>query len=292
MSLSVAANPSVNVAPSTADDIDTSSQYNGAKFHHFFDLPRELRDMIYLHWPKMAWIDVMQTFPGINTTSTTAITTGGIPATSPKSVAQPNISKVCRRTRRECLEVFYGKNKFLIDLRGWKHADYPREWTPGIIFERWIDGIGDINAARLRILSFWSHNFAVHIRVECEPRLRLTMKFRPLLLSPPEVVEGLPAGYDYDVACAHAAAGLRAVLDEIETACADRGLGVEDVKKIGSMIEFLQPFLCKRSHLGYRGAVLPSEHVSQWPSPQAHLNACDDCGYHRFTRGDTKVGFL
>lgn len=132
---------------------------------HFFDLPQELRDMIYIYWPKLAWIDVAQTYP---------VKTNIIPD---QSVNQPVTSKVCRRMRMECLDDFYGKNKFLMDLRGWKHSAYPKPWTPLMIYEKWIQAIGDDNAARMRALMFWSHNYSVYLTVEIEkPRLRL--KFR------------------------------------------------------------------------------------------------------------------
>lgn len=65
-------------------------------FTHFFDLPQEVRDMIYIYWPKVAWIDITQTHPNVHKAD----------RENDKSVNQPSASKVCRRMRSECLDVF------------------------------------------------------------------------------------------------------------------------------------------------------------------------------------------
>lgn len=155
-----------------------------------------------------------------------------------------------------------------------------------MIFDHWIDGIGDSNAARLRFVSFWSHNFAAHIKISSEPP-RLSLKFRASLVHP-EPAEDVPVYYTIDVAARRAELGLRSVLGEIEAARAGHALTAEDVKEICSAVESLQPFLCVRNCLGYKGAILPSENRSEWPSTRAHLAKCDDCGYHRFMRGEMR----
>lgn len=246
-------------------------------FTHFFDLPQEVRDMIYIYWPKIAWIDVAQTFPYNHSPTDRE---------HDKSVLQPNISRVSRRMRHECLDVFYGRNKFLLDLRGWKHQDYPKRWTPLQIFEHWLAAIGDANAARVRSLSFWSHNFSAHVRVAFEEECpRLAMKFRPTG-SKPELAENVPGEYSYGVACRRAELGLRGVLDGIEARRKGRSLDAGDLIRICRAVERIQPFLCKRCNLGYQNAILHSGDMSKWPDTAAHLNKCDDCGYHRFTRGE------
>ena len=53
---------------------------------HFFDLPQEVRDMIYAYFPYLASIHINQ---------------------DPSKVLQPAISRVCRRLRKESLDVFY-----------------------------------------------------------------------------------------------------------------------------------------------------------------------------------------
>ena len=242
----------------------------------FFSLPQEVRDMIYTYWPKIAWIDVTQTIPPHPDVV--------VDRQHDKSVNQPNISRVCRRTRKECLDVFYGKNKFLLDMRGWKHDNYPKRWTPLMIFEHWIDAIGDENAGRLRSLSFVSHNFQAHVRMSNEAP-HLTLKFRATTAKP-ELAENVPIDYNIKVAAKRAEDGLRSVLNEVQSGRQGQPLQADHIKKICRTVDAIQPFLCKRGLLGHQGAVLPSGDMSEWPNTAAHLNKCDDCGYHRYTRGE------
>ena len=232
---------------------------------HFFDLPQEVRDMIYAYFPYLAYIHINQ---------------------DPTKVAQPNISKICRRMRRECLDVFYGRNKFFLDIRGWKDASYPREWTPSIIFQRWITAIGDENAARLRSLSFFSHNhFSVNVKISKEAPLALALRFRTDATKA-EVAEGAPPGYNSDIAAERAEKAFRHVLDDIEEKNHVGPITVDDIMTICNTVDTIQPFLCRRMNLGFQGALLLKDDpdMSRWPDTEAHLDKCDDCGYHRFTR--------
>ncbi|KAK6389706.1 hypothetical protein LTR65_006188 [Meristemomyces frigidus] len=259
-------------AMETALHTDPAQEDGGATF---FSLPQEVRDMIYIYWPKIAWIDVTQSFPQNNII---------VDREHDKSVLQPNISRVSRRMRKECLDVFYGKNKFLLDLRGWKHDHYPKRWTPLMIFEHWFDAIGDESAGRLRSLSFMSHNFSAHVRMSNEAP-QLSLKFRPGP-SKPELAENVPLNYTFSLAAKRAEEGLRSVLDDIQARTQGQPLRVDDIKRICRVVDSIQPYLCKRSALGYQGAIMPSSDITQWSDTAAHLNKCDDCGYHRFTRGE------
>src|SRR6201996_660435 len=127
--------------------VDNKGDVRLNKPTHFFDLPQEVRDMIYAYFPYLASIHINQ---------------------DPSKLVQPNVSKVCRRMREESLNVFYGRNKFVLDLRGWKHGSYPRRWTPFEVFDHWMTAIGDANAARIRSLTFFSHNFRVTVRISNE----------------------------------------------------------------------------------------------------------------------------
>lgn len=92
--------------------------------------------MIYAHFPHKAWISINHT---------------------PTEVQQPTIAHVSRQVRREALAVFYSRNHFVLDLRGWKDAAYPKLWTPVDIFESWIYAIGDANAEYLRSLMIFAY---------------------------------------------------------------------------------------------------------------------------------------
>ena len=74
----------------TPSDDDDSTLTNDKQPTGFFDLPRECRDMIYLHFRPFAYFDITQ---------------------QPGAIHQPNIAKVSRRVRAECLDVFYGSSK-------------------------------------------------------------------------------------------------------------------------------------------------------------------------------------
>jgi len=244
------------MATNTSDAIDDGET-------NFFDLPQEVRDLIYLRHPGVAWIDI---------------------TLAPAQVQQPVTSKVCKRMRDESLDVFYGRNTFLLDLRGWKHDDLPKSWTPPTIFKQWIESIGDKNVAKLRSLSFYSHNFKAHVKIHPDKSQQLTLKFG-FLQKAHETADGAPPGYSMQLAAKRAEIGLRKFLDEIQDSKKGQPLGVRDVTRICDMIASLQPFLCKRMLLGYQGAVLPSGDVRDWPDTTAHASKCDDCGYHKINRG-------
>ena len=233
-----------------------------ADFPHFFDLPQEVRDLVYLRHPGVAWIDL---------------------TLAPKNVQQPVTSRVCKRMRNESLDVFYGRNNFMLDMRGWKHSELPKSWTPLMIFEHWVQSIGDHNVARLRSLSFYSHNFNAHIKIQSKTN-QLTLKFRVLPISP-DPVQGAPTGYSFEIAAKRASARLRHVLNEIQDQKEGRPLNADDLMRVCSTVEMLQPFLCKRNGLGWLDTFLSSDNVADWPVTDEHLSKCDDCGYHRITRG-------
>ena len=97
----------------------------------------------------------------------------------------------------------------------------------------------------------------------------------------------MPSWYTFDVAAEQAEAGLRKLLADIEGREQRGSLNMKDFLAIASTVDHIQPFLCRRMALGYEGAVLLKESMSveDWPDASAHLDKCDDCGYHRFTRG-------
>ncbi|TKA42933.1 hypothetical protein B0A54_07149 [Friedmanniomyces endolithicus] len=131
--------------------------------------------------------------------------------------------------RKECLDVFYGKNNFLLDLRGWMDCSYPEKWTPLMIFERWIDAIGNENAGRLRSLNFMGHSFSVHIRVSKQAP-QLASKFHTMP-SYEDWIEVAPPGYTFELAACRAEQGLRTTLDNIATERAGKPLRVDDINK-------------------------------------------------------------
>ena len=234
---------------------------------HFLDLPQEIRDMIYAYFPYLASIHINQ---------------------DPAKVLQPNISRVCRRIRKESLDVFYARNNFFLDLRGWKHASYPRRWTPQMVLERWIRAVGNDNVARIRSLSFFSYSFRLNVRISNDSPPTLTLRFRTTPTNT-EVAEFVPSWYTFDVAAARCEKGMRRLLQDIEAEAKsqNRALNVDDFITISESVENTQPFLCKRMSLGYKGAVLLKDGIAvdEWPDTEAHLDKCDECGYHRFNRG-------
>jgi hypothetical protein len=189
--------------------------------------------------------------------------------------------------RRESLDVFYGRNLFFIDLRGWKGANIPHRWTPRQIFDHWITAIGDESTARLRNITFNSHYFRFNIRVSHEKPPTLTLRFNATPGSA-EIADGVPLSYTFGAAVRRAEQGLRMLLSEIQEDLLERPATVEDFKKLCSAAETIQPFLCRRMNLGFQGTYLLDDDVSMnaWPDTHAHLMRCDDCGYHRLTRSE------
>ncbi|KAK0274767.1 hypothetical protein LTR91_018630 [Friedmanniomyces endolithicus] len=178
--------------------------------------------------------------------------------------------------RKECLDVFYGKNNFLLDLRGWMDCSYPEKWTPLMIFERWIDAIGNENAGRLRSLNFMGHSFSVHIRVSKQAP-QLASKFHTMP-SYEDWIEVAPPGYTFELAACRAEQGLRTTLDNIATERAGKPLRVDDINKVGRFVTMLRPFLCTRcDHLN--GAYLKSDRMEEFRVPKLHIEMCGICAY-------------
>lgn len=224
------------------------------------DLPQELREMVYAHFPGVAVIHINQ---------------------DPSAVLQPAISRTCRLIREEALNVFYSRKRFFLDLRGWKSSVYPRSWTPRRIFNEWVKAIGNSNATRIKHLSFFSHNFTANIQISTQKPPTLLLKFRTLSHSK-EVAEGLPAAYNFSVAARRAEKGLRLLLDKIEPQLVrNGGMNVADMKKICRAIELIQPFLCTRPSLGWRATTIPKDdmRMEEWPCARSHLRNCGECGY-------------
>ncbi|KAK1075518.1 hypothetical protein LTR33_009513 [Friedmanniomyces endolithicus] len=252
---------SIVVTPPTVDAIEEPN------FPHSFDLPTDVRDMVYARLPGVAWIDITQAPPSVGRSN----------RQNDKSVNQPTASKVCRRMRQECLDVFYGKTNFLLDLRGWQHRSYPRKWTPPVIFERWISSIGNENAGRLRSPSFMSHNFSVHIAVSKQAP-NLALKFHSKSEGKYSF-ENAPLGYAFEIAASRAEQGLRSKLDQMMAERVGRPLRVVDLNEIGRFVTMLRPFLCTFNWQGVYGAVLRSDRIEEWPVPDWHIKHCDTCRY-------------
>ena len=226
--------------------------------------------MIYLHiQPTTAWIDL---------------------SLQPTQLALPITSRICRRMRHESLDLFYSRNRFLLDLRGWKHRAYPETWTPVELFTRWVRAIGEPNAARLRTLIFYAQDFNAHVRIH-GPRNEITLvKFRAggkdYCHRPDEATAAEPTTSNGEVGdrmARQAAVALQRVLTAIQADRHTRPLNVEAATRICDTIDTIAPFLCKRD---LPCAALPfpqSEDVAEWPDTRAHRAKCIACGYH-YTR--------
>lgn len=238
-------------SPSNDDDHDGQP-----KFTLFFDLPREVRDMIYLYFPGIAWVDITQT---------------------PQKTKQPVTALVCRRMREESLASFYGSNTFLLDMRGWKSRIFPRTLIPPRIFDKWSGAIGEENAGRLRSLSFYSHNFSANVRISDSLQPRITLKFRANANC---TAEDNPR-YTFQLAKECALDRITRVLDRITAERGAEAFTVADIQAIAHVMERVQPFLCLRMSLGYRGVQFSPRMPNHWPDVTEHLARCDDCGYQR-----------
>lgn len=224
------------------------------------DLPQELREMVYAHFPGVAVIPINQ---------------------DPATFLQPAISKTSRLIREEALNVFYSRKRFFLDLRGWKSSAYPSTWTPRRIFNEWVKAIGTSNATRIKHLGFFSHNFTANIQISTQKPPTLILKFRTLSHSK-EVAEGIGAAYNFAIAARRAEQGLRLLLDKIEPQLdKNGGINVADMKKICRAIELIQPFLCTRPSLGWAGTTIPRDdmRMEDWPCAKPHVRNCGECGY-------------
>ncbi|UJO16907.1 uncharacterized protein CLAFUR5_04120 [Fulvia fulva] len=226
----------------------------------FFDLPQECRDMVYLQFRPFAYFDITQ---------------------QPKAIHQPSIAKVSRQVRAECLDIFYGDSKFMLDMRGWKHSAYPKSWTPNKIFDEWIMSLGDENTARLRNVWFYLNNSMVAFTIRND-KPRITFKFKQTRSgsSYAEIAEDAPSGHTFKIAMERARARLTYRVNEVMDAVKERPLTVTDYKGLCKLVEDIKPTLCTRIGIGWKGAVLdkdPSVHTNV----NIHRKQCTECGYYR-----------
>lgn len=101
-----------------------------------------------------------------------------------------------------------------------------------------------------------------------------------------DIADRLPAGYNFQVATHRVRSAFGLVVKDVESQAHQDGrqLTSADVNRLKDAVANLQPFLCSRMCLGFKGAVLKADnmHESEWPNLTAHRELCDDCGYLRY----------
>lgn len=152
--------------------------------------------------------------------------------------------------------------------------------TPTQIFTRWITAIGNSNISRLRFLSFYVYNFAVHLTI-LPPSpghpAQITLRFKQTRSSM-DVADDAGAGYTAQLAIQRAEAYLQHAIGELVRGIGGRELRVEDVRRLGEFVEAVKPALCTRNGVGWKGAVLSGE-VGEKPEVERHLGVCNECRY-------------
>ncbi|CZT22167.1 uncharacterized protein RCC_08036 [Ramularia collo-cygni] len=230
----------------------------GVRALRLLDLPREIRDKIYEYSRTFSWIDI---------------------ANMPKEIHQPSITKVSHQIRDEALDVFYGRNRFMLDLRNHIHSSY-HPLTPPQILTRWITAIGDANTSRLRILSFYVYNFAVHFTIlppsPSQP-MSISLRFKQTRSSM-DVADDAGPAYSAKLAVWRAEAYLQNAVQMLVQEIGGRGLVADDVLRLENFVEDVKPALCTRNGVGWKGAILTGD-VRKQPEVRKHLEACAECRY-------------
>lgn len=253
----------------------------------FFSLPRELRDAIYAHYAPYKWNSLIH---------------------MKHQILQPNTSFVSKQMREESLDIFYGGKAVwylsktscdfpfpcfllidfsrLLDLREWQHTqDYPPDWTPDVIFRKWIHAIGDQNAARLKRLIIYVMNFKVVIVINKDAP-RITAK---ITTTRPgydiELAEDAPKSYGFKEAMVRAEERLRFLVDGLNAEVGWEDLRSRDFQLLHDFVESVKPALCSRNGIGWKGAVLREADVVVQRGREkefaGHRAACAACSYRR-----------
>ncbi|KAF7190482.1 hypothetical protein HII31_08196 [Pseudocercospora fuligena] len=226
----------------------------------FFDLPLEVRDMVYSHFCPYRWFDIVL---------------------MPDKILQPGTSRVSRQMRKESLDVFYGKGIWLHDMRGWKNSSYPKTWTPQTIFMKWIGAIGDENAARIRRLRFYHHTFNLLITIGDEqPRVSFRLRNnRPG--TEVELAEDAPKGYSFGEALRRAELRIGVIIAQMNEETRSGPLTVRAIEGLYAQVEMLKPSLCSRTGVGWKGAVFNEYELGEAKNFRQHQDSCSECAYYR-----------
>ena len=76
-----------------------------------------------------------------------------------KDAIQPAITRVCRQTRNEAMQLFYSMNEFELEVLPWYAASTPYEdRAVYCMASRWINAIGAKNAKHLKKLTKLPHD--------------------------------------------------------------------------------------------------------------------------------------
>lgn len=109
-----------------------------------------------------------------------------------------------------------------------------------------------------------------------------------------ELADRLPLGYNFTVATERVRSAFALIVKDVEFHAREEGryLNAEDINRLKDAVANLQPFLCSRTGLGFKGAVLKADSMPEgkWPDLEAHLEQCDGCGYLPYVRSGFACG--
>ncbi|KXT08800.1 hypothetical protein AC579_2554 [Pseudocercospora musae] len=217
----------------------------------FFDLPLEVRDMVYSHSCPYRWFDIVL---------------------MPDKILQPGTSRVSRQMRKESLDAFYGKG-----------ISYSKTWTPQTIFMKWIAAIGDENAGRIRRLRFYHHTFNLLIIITVgdeQPRISFRLRNnRPG--TEVGLAEDAPAGYSFSEALRRAERRIGVIVAQMNDQVGSGPLTVQTIAHLYAQIEMLKPSLCSRTGVGWKGAVYNEYELGEVKNFRQHQDSCSECAYYR-----------
>ncbi|EME83564.1 uncharacterized protein MYCFIDRAFT_174995 [Pseudocercospora fijiensis CIRAD86] len=237
------------------NDADKERESNAET--NFFDLPLEVRDMVYSHFCPYRWFDIVL---------------------MPHEILAPGTSRVSRQMRKESLDLEGEEDQADANSNSQPDGYMTCEaWTPQTIFVKWIRAIGDENAARIQRLRFYHHNFNLLIAIGDEqPRISFKLRNnRPG--TEVQLAQDAPKGYSFSEALRRAERRTGIIIAQINEEIGSGPLTVHAIEDLYAQIEMLKPSLCSRAGVGWKGAVLnESGEASDF---RQHQESCGDCAY-------------
>lgn len=157
-------------------------------------------------------------------------------------------------------------------------------WSTYEVFTKWIQAIGDDNAARIKRFAVYNKNFLVGFTITKEaPRISFKLDHKNYGANPTyrlvsesgEISESVPISAAAATAYTNAEMHLTACISLLNNDIGTTKTTIEDIKDLFGMCELIKPTLCTTAGLGRLGASFKDPH--KYHNFDRHIRECEAC---------------